>query len=198
MSFSAKSFKKIAEKSSLIEFNSIVCETNSYVKKIDDITEEYITAVTEVLEIIRYTNKPSVNKFSQKLLNFFEEVCDKNYVEKFDSKIELDENNLSPKTRALITMLYRNYLCQLKERELLDEILIRNNNNLKNDIEDDSLGEDEEVHDDRVVVCTVSDSEEYDEELEDDKQFNSYVNVKDLDLEKQIAYLNKLQRKLKK
>lgn len=209
MSFSAKSFKKIAAKSNLTKLNSIVCETNSYVKGQAEPTKEYTMAVSELLEIIKYMNKPSVKKLSQKILDFFEKNCDSSYVEKFNDKIELEENQLSPKTKSLITMIYRNYLCSLKERDLLDEILKENSNfvfvqdgeqQLEDDVSDEILDTEECVEEKccKDGEYSLLDSEEDDEELEDDKKFNLYINLKDFDLEEQLVELKKVRKKLEK
>lgn len=210
MSFSAKSFKKIAEKSNLTKLNSIVCETNSYVKEQTKPTEEYARAVSEVLEIIKYMNKPSVKKLSKKLLDFFEQNRDLSYVEKIDTKRELEENELSSKTNSIITMIYRNYLCTLNERDLIDATLRENNNYIfvqngeqqLDDETDEMLGmsevEESECHDEQRRVCSLLDSEEEDEEFEDDKKFNSYINVRDFDLEKQLVELTRVRKKIEK
>lgn len=219
MSFSAKSLRKIAEKSNLTKLNSIVCETNSYAKGQMEPTEEYTMAVSEMLEIIKYMNKPSVKKLSQKILDFFEENSNSTYTGKINDKIELGENQLFPKTKSLIAMVYRNYLCTLKERDLLDEILRDNNNyvfvqdgeqELDGECEDmadvlevekqDShcVKPDEECDDEEFREFSLLDSEENDEDFEYDKKFNLYINVKDFDLEKQITKLKKIKKRLEK
>lgn len=210
MSFSAKSFKKIAEKSNLTKLNSVVCETNSYVKEQSEPTEEYARAVSEVLEIIKYMNKPSVKKLSKKLLDFFEKNRNLSYVGKINAKIELEENELSSKTKSLITMIYRNYLCTLRERDLLDDILRENNNYIfvqdgEQQLDDESdetldMGEVEEseCYDEQRSVYSLLDSEEEDEEFEDDRKFNSYINVKDFDLERQLVELTRVRKKIEK
>lgn len=190
MSFSAKSFKKIAENSNLIRLNSIVSETNSYVKEDIKVSEEYSMAVSEVLEIIKLTNKPTVKKISKKILDFFQEKQYGEYVEKFNSKMKIEEVILLPKTMNLITMLYRNYLCTLKERDMLDELL-RKNCELERKmqiLDDDTEG----FH----KVDTLSDSQELDEEFECDKKFNFYINMKDFNLEKQLIKLKRLKKKI--
>ena len=215
MSFSAKSLKRIAEKSNLTKLNSIVSETNSYVKGGREPTDEYKTAVSEMLEIIEYMNKPSVKKLSQKILDFFEENCDSSYVQRIDEKIELEENQLSPKTKSLVTMIYRNYLCSLKERDLLDEILREHNNYIfvqDGEQQFEDLPQEELEHSDcsNEESCEVEEEdierneyglsgcEEDDEELEEDKKFNSYINVKDFDLEEQLVKLKSVRKKIDK
>lgn len=215
MSFSAKSLKRIAEKSNLTKLNSIVCETNSYVKGEIEPNDEYKTAVSEMLEIIEYMNKPSVKKLSQKILDFFEVNRNSSYIEKINDKIDLEENQLSPKTKSLITMIYRNYLCSLKERDLLDEILRENNNFVfvqDGEQQFEDLPQEKSEHSECLneECCEVedadieqkeyglSDCEEDDEEFEGDKKFNSYINVKDFDLEEQLAKLKSVRKKIDK
>lgn len=132
MSFSLKSFREIAETEDLTKLNEIVHETNLCAKGQQRVSEEYAEALAEILEIIEHTNKQTAKKLSDKLMAFFKHNASSNYVEKFDYQIELQDNLLSPKTRDLITMIYRNYLCTQKEKDIFDEILRQNMDKPKN------------------------------------------------------------------
>lgn len=126
MSFSLKSFREIAEAEDLNKLNEIVNETNLCAKGKMSVSEEYAQAIAEMLEIINHTNKQTVKKLSAKLLTFFEKNASTEYTEKFDYKLEIKDNPITEKTKHLITMIYRNYLCTEKERDIFDEILRHN------------------------------------------------------------------------
>lgn len=90
------------------------------------VSEEYSEAVVEVLDIIEHTRKTDVEKIPKKLLNFFESVKSSTYISRIDHSKKLNTQDLKPKTRAIIAMLYRNYWCPLEEKEQFENILKQN------------------------------------------------------------------------
>ena len=53
-------------------------------------------------------------------------VKKEDYVSKIDPYKQLDEQKLKPKTKTLLTVIYRSYWCNEEERAELDKILIEN------------------------------------------------------------------------
>ena len=90
------------------------------------ISEEYSEAVVEVLDIIEHTRKTDVEKIPKKLLDFFESVKSSTYISKIDHSKKLNTQDLKPKTRAIIAMLYRNYWCPPEEKEQFENIMKQN------------------------------------------------------------------------
>lgn len=90
------------------------------------VTKEYSEAVVEVLDILKHTRKADVDKIPKKLIDFFESVKSATYISKINHSEKLSHQNLKPKTRALIGMLYRNYWCPSEEKEEFDKILREN------------------------------------------------------------------------
>lgn len=90
------------------------------------ITKEFAEACSEIDEILRYLPLEYVSKIPFKLRDFFRKVADKKYVSKIDPYKLLDEQELLPKTKTLITILYRNYWCTESERAELDKVLAEN------------------------------------------------------------------------
>lgn len=90
------------------------------------ITNEFAEAAAEVNELLGYFPKEYVEKIPAKLREFFDKVRKKDYVSNIDPYKFLDEQDLKPKTKSLITVLYRNYWCDEEERKKLDKILIEN------------------------------------------------------------------------
>ena len=98
---------------------------------------------------------------------------------------------------------------------MLDEILRENNNYIfvqDGEQQFEDLPQEELEHSDcsNEESCEVEEEdierneyglsgcEEDDEELEEDKKFNSYINVKDFDLEEQLVKLKSVRKKIDK
>lgn len=94
--------------------------------KIDVVSEEYKIAATEVLDIIEHLSLNATNKIPMQLLEFFKEVSLQDYKPQFDYSGGLEKINFTPKTKALLAMIYRNYLCSEEERKELDQKLFEN------------------------------------------------------------------------
>ena len=90
------------------------------------ITNEFAEASAEVNEILGYLPTEYVEKVPAKLREFFNKVKKADYVSKIDPYKQLDEQELKPKTKTLLTVIYRNYWCNEEERAELDKILIEN------------------------------------------------------------------------
>lgn len=90
------------------------------------ITKEFAEALAEINEILKYLPEEYVEKIPKKLRDFFKEIESKEYKTNIDPYKTLDEQDLKPKTKTLITVLYRNYWCNEEERAELDKILIEN------------------------------------------------------------------------
>ena len=90
------------------------------------ITKEYAEAYAEIDEILGYLPDEYVNKIPVKLREFFKKAKDKEYVSKIDPYKTLDNQDMKPKTKTLLTIIYREYWCNEEERAELDKILIEN------------------------------------------------------------------------
>ena len=90
------------------------------------ITNEFAEASAEINEILGYLPTEYVEKIPAKLREFFNKVKKVDYVSKIDPYKQLDEQELKPKTKTLLTVIYRNYWCNEEERAELDKILIEN------------------------------------------------------------------------
>lgn len=94
--------------------------------KIDVVSEEYKIAATEILDIIEHLSLNATNKIPLQLLEFFKEVSREDYKPEFDYSGGLEKINFTPKTKALLAMIYRNYLCSEEERKEFDKKLFQN------------------------------------------------------------------------
>lgn len=90
------------------------------------ITKEYAEAYAEIDEIIGYLPEEYINKIPFKLREFYKKAKDKEYISKIDPYKTLDNQDMKPKTKTLLTIIYREYWCNEEERTKLDKILIEN------------------------------------------------------------------------
>lgn len=90
------------------------------------VSDEYCKATKEVLKILEILPTEKVNKVPKKLLEFFEEVADKDYIPDLDCSNNLSKLKLMKKTTNILAMLYRNYWCSEEEKVQFDKLLIEN------------------------------------------------------------------------
>lgn len=90
------------------------------------ITKEFAETSAEIAEILSYLPVEYVDKIPLKLREFFKKVADKDYVSNIDPYKTLDKQDMKPKTKTLLTIIYREYWCNEEERTELDKILIEN------------------------------------------------------------------------
>lgn len=90
------------------------------------VSEEYKIAATEVLSILEYLPQSEVDKIPNKFKEFLKENSLSAYKPNFDYSLGLDKVELKHKTKLLLAMIYRNYICSEEERLEYDKILYKN------------------------------------------------------------------------
>lgn len=107
------------------------------------ISNEYRKSVTEVIYILKYLPEHTVSKIPIKFMDFLNEHSISDYKPNFDFSQGLDKVMLSNKTKALLAMIYRNYICTEEERAEYDKILCKNEeiyqNNLREKYNPDNI-----------------------------------------------------------
>ena len=89
-------------------------------------TNPYAKAYTEILEIINFMGDRYRKKTPQKLLDFFEENKDKNYIYKINEINDDVTRNFSKETLGLLSLMEYKYWASDSEKELLKKSLIEN------------------------------------------------------------------------
>lgn len=84
-------------------------------------TLEYKQALTEVNIIINYMNPIYLNKLPKKFVNFVNVNMDSEYIPNIDKNIPIDEQELKKDTKILLSLLYREYWCDLEKKKRLIE-----------------------------------------------------------------------------
>ena len=91
-------------------------------------TNEYSVAITEVLYILKYLPKDMTANIPTNFLKYLNENSIPDYKPDFDLSKGLDNVRLKHKTKILLAIIYRNYICSEQERLDYDKILLQNEN----------------------------------------------------------------------
>lgn len=79
--------------------------------------ENYHKAYKEVIEILKYVPKESVNKIPKTMLETFEKKMDKDYVFNVDINKTFEEQNLLEETKDIFAVIFRDYWATPYQRE---------------------------------------------------------------------------------
>ncbi len=94
--------------------------------------EEYLIAVTEVFEVLKNFEEEDINKIPKSFMQFLENERLPNYKPNFDFSMKLEELPLRNSSKALLGLIYINYLANDIQKNDYSEIL---KNNLKKETE---------------------------------------------------------------
>ena len=90
---------------------------------------EYSKSLYQINEIIKYMTPNLKSRIPKKFISYFENNKSKDYNWKIDETMPLEKQNLLPTTKEILTVLYKDYICDDLERVELEKIL--NNNEIK-------------------------------------------------------------------
>lgn len=82
-------------------------------------TIEYQNALTEVEAILKLMPKDMLDKIPNSFFNFIEQKKSKSYIPNLNMELSLNEQNLLNETRAILSLIYRSYLCNTEEKRKL-------------------------------------------------------------------------------
>jgi len=74
--------------------------------------KEFSEAAVDVLEIIKNMDEYLISQIPLDLIKSLRAKCSSTYKSQIDFSKPLEENNLSYATKILLTVLYRDYLCE--------------------------------------------------------------------------------------
>lgn len=80
-------------------------------------SKELSEAAVELNTIIEYTSQDVVNKIPKKFLTFMKKIASTTYQFKYDTSKPLEEQDIKPKTKGLIALIYKDYLCDAQEKQ---------------------------------------------------------------------------------
>lgn len=79
--------------------------------------KELSEAAVEINSIFENMSSEMLNKIPKKLQNFFREIASKTYKFEYDKNKTLEEQSLKLKTKGIIALIYRDYICNQEERK---------------------------------------------------------------------------------
>lgn len=94
--------------------------------------EVYTKALTEVDEVLNYLDVKLLNKIPETFKNFIKNSKNKMYKYQYNKEKPLYEQELSKEAKAIISLIYRDYICYPREKnQLVQEEKINMQNEFK-------------------------------------------------------------------
>lgn len=81
------------------------------------VTKELSEAAVEFNTILKYTSEEIKRKIPKKFLDFLTSIQSHTYKFEYDKTKKLNEQNLKSKTRGLIALVYKDYICDENKRK---------------------------------------------------------------------------------
>lgn len=104
---------------------------------------EYRQAITQVLDVLDNTDESLVKKIPNKFINFLKQNKSDSYVSDLQYDKPLDEMDLMPKAKTILSIIYMKYWLSEKERQEIADLQYENENiyqqNLKKKYNYDNL-----------------------------------------------------------
>ena len=82
---------------------------------------EYSNAFSQLSEIIKNMKKELRNKIPIEVIDSIERSKNEDYIFKYNPAIPLNQQNLLPETKSLLSVIYSDYLCDESEKEKWNE-----------------------------------------------------------------------------
>ncbi len=89
-------------------------------------TKEYSEATVEIIDIIQHLDEDIIEKIPTEIIKKLNEKKSTTYESSIDFTKPLEENNLKPTTRAMLALIYRNYICTTEKQKELDKMFEEN------------------------------------------------------------------------
>ena len=81
------------------------------------VSKELSEAAVELNVILENTAPELVSKIPKKFIAFLKEIASKNYIFKYDNTKSLEEQEIQPKTKGLLALIYKDFLCDPQEKQ---------------------------------------------------------------------------------
>ena len=89
--------------------------------------DEYREAVSEVLEILQFADEEIINKIPLEVLQKLNSQKSITYISKFKDTQKIEVEQISKKAKAILALLYIDYICTEEERKEFDKQLVETN-----------------------------------------------------------------------
>ena len=81
------------------------------------VSKELSEAAVEINVILENTSPEIVSKIPKKFIAFLKEIASKNYIFIYDNTKSLEEQDIKPKTKGLLALIYKDFLCDTQEKQ---------------------------------------------------------------------------------
>lgn len=95
---------------------------------------EYMNSLYQISEILKYITTPLKARIPKKIISYIESNKSKDYNWKIDKTLPLEKQELLPTTKELITVLYKDYMCDDISRLKLNKVLNENQIKYENEV----------------------------------------------------------------
>lgn len=95
---------------------------------------EYSNSLYQISEILKYITPNLKSRIPKKFISYFETNKSKDYNWSIDKTLPLEKQDLLPTTKEILTVLYKDYICNDVERIKLEKILNENEVNYQNEL----------------------------------------------------------------
>lgn len=80
------------------------------------VTKELSEAAVEFNCILNNSSQEIINKIPKKFITFMKNIASTTYTFNYDKSKKLNEQNIKPETRGLISLVYQAYICSEEEK----------------------------------------------------------------------------------
>ena len=95
---------------------------------------EYMNSLYQISEILKYITPTLKARIPKKIISYIESNKSKDYNWKIDKTLPLEKQELLPTTKELITVLYKDYMCDDIARLKLNKVLKENQIKYENEV----------------------------------------------------------------
>lgn len=81
------------------------------------VSKELSETAVEINEILKNISPEMLNKIPKKFINFMQQIASDTYKFEYDKTKTLENQNIKPKTKGLIALIYKDFLCNKQEKQ---------------------------------------------------------------------------------
>ncbi len=90
------------------------------------VSSEYSKSISEVLDILKHTNKDDVDKISPQFMKFLIENANKEHIPKLDHTKRIKDMGLNEKTIGILSIINTKFWCTPEQKEIFNDKLKEN------------------------------------------------------------------------
>lgn len=161
----------------------------------------YACALYQVNEVIKHMEETLKDKIPETYISYIEQNKAKNYNWIYNESQELYNQDLLPKAKSILTVLYQDFLCNEEEKEKLKLILANNENKFqeqtKKKYNSDNLFKNKNLEKNSAInsdISTTTQSKYNNENIDNEKIKKENMEI----TEYKESFLKKLINKIRK